>query len=117
MAVVSVVAVIVVVTPVWAAMFIDIVEILEFLVIGVSADADIVVADVIVIALEFVFPAPYPLDVPFDVTSDLFMEALTLDVPPGVGVEVLAGTNVNAFAGAMAALKLPVPTTLEDLSR
>ena len=108
MAVVSVVAVIVVVTPVCPATFIDMVEVLEVLVIGVLADAEIVVADAIVIALEFVFPAPYPLDVPFDVTVDLLMDALMLDVPPGVGIEVLAGTNVNAFAGVMAALELPV---------
>ena len=106
----SMVAVIVVVAPVWAAAIIDMVEAPGVLIIGV-------LVDVIVIVLEFDFPVSYSLDVPLDVTADLFMDSLILDVPPGIGIEVLANANTNVFAGVMTALGIPVSTALEELSR
>ena len=55
-----------------------------------------------------------------EVAVDLFTDALTdtiLDDLRGIGIELLAGVNVNASAVVMAALDFPASTTLGDFSR
>ena len=54
-----------------------------------------------------------------EVAVDLFTDALTdtiLDDLRGIGIELLAGVNVNASAVVMAALDFPASTTLGDFS-
>ena len=62
--------------------------------------------------MKFVLPDLYTLDVPSDVSVDLSMNALTdimLDVLLGIGIEVLADANTNAFPVVMTALDVSTP--------
>ena len=79
-------------------------------VLGVLRDVGMVVVGAIVIVLIFVLPDLYSVNVPSDVAVELFMNALTdimLGVLLGIGVEVWADANTNAF---------PVVTTALDVS-
>ena len=108
---VIVVVIVVVRVLVRAAAIIDMVAVVEVLVIDVLVDVEIIVAGVIVIVLKFVLPVSYSVDVTSGVVLDLFADGLAgvmFSVLPGIGIEVLADVNTNAFAVTMTALKFPV---------
>ena len=81
-------------------------------VLGVLRDVGMVVVGAIVIVLIFVLPDLYSVNVPSDVAVELFMNALTdimLGVLLGIGVEVWADANTNAFPVVMTALDVSTP--------
>jgi hypothetical protein len=103
--------VVVVKVLVWSAAITDMAVVVEVLVIDVLVDVEIIVVGVIVIVLKFVLPVSYSVNVTSGVVFDLFADGLTgvmLSVLPGIGIEVLAGVNTNAFPVTMNALKFPV---------
>ena len=112
------VLVVVVKVLVWDAAVINMVVVVE--VFDVLVTAEIIVVGVIVIVLKFALPDLSSVDVPSDVTVDLFMDAVAgarLAVLPEIGIEVLSDVSANAFAVVMTALEFPVPTPLEEFSR
>ena len=48
---------------------------------------------------------------------DMVVVVEVLSVLPGIGIEVLAVVNANAFAGVVTALEFPVSTPLGECSR
>ena len=85
--------------------------VVEALAIGVLADVEIIALGVIVIVLKFVLPVTYAVDVSSGVDIDLFMDALVsvmIGVLTGIGIEVLAVTNANAFTVVITAFECPV---------
>ena len=120
MVAVGVVVVVVAKVLVWDAAIIDMVMVVEVSAIGVMTDVEIIVIGVVVIVLKFALPVPYSVDVPSGVAVDLFMASspgVMLGVRAGIGTEVLADVNANAFTAAMTALEFPVPSPLEECSR
>ena len=84
---------------------------------GVWADVEIIVVCLIVIVLKFALPVPYSTaDVPSNVAAMDALAGAMLDVVTGIGIEVLAGMNANAFAN-VTTLDFPVSIPLEEFSR
>ena len=75
-------------------------------------DVDIVVVSVIVIALKFVLPVPYSVNVSSGVDFELFMDdtsaGVTRAILTGFGIEALTDVNANAFEPVMTSLEFPV---------
>ena len=105
---------------VWTAAVIDIVVVVGVLVIGVCIEVKLIVVGVIVIFLKCALPVSYSVDaITSNVDVDFFVDLLTdimLVVLPGIGVEVLADVNANAFT-VVTVLEFPVSTPLEGFSR
>ena len=91
--------------------------VIEFSVIEVLADVEIIVVGAIE---NFVVPTSYSIDAPSDVVVGVFMDALAgviLVNLPKIDIEVLADVNPNTFAVVITVLKFQVSTSLEDFSR
>ena len=105
---------------IWTAAVIDMVVVVGVLVIEVCIEVKLIVVGVIVIFLKSALPVSYSVDaMTSNVDVDFFVDLLTdimVVVLPGIGVEVLADVNRNAFT-VVTVLDFPVSTPLEGFSR
>ena len=83
------------------------------------AGVEIIGVTAIVIALEFVMPIPYLVDLLCDVLVNALIDALSVGImgfATGFGVEVLAEANMSIFVCLMTALDFPESTPVAEFS-
>ena len=85
---------------VWVTAIIDLAVLFKKLDDDLLVNVEFLVVATTVIVLKFALTVSYSADVPSDVAVDLFMDGLTgvmLCVLNGIGIEVFADVNANAF--------------------